>query len=746
MSENQGTGSLAVDGGRSIFGAVISNAATFLVALLIARLSGEALLGAFAIVFAIRAIFALVCGLGMRIAMTKFVAATRARGDFAELRGAVRLGTGATLSAAVLTGALLALLAPVLAEQVFDQPSMTDPLRIVALSLPFAVLQDVTLAATQGFQSMRAFTRIGMILEPLCRLGFAAVSLVAGWDLMGLAGGLLAASMIGGLSGAVVLSRLVRKLPAADPAHPWRRLANFAGVSWVASMATQGILWVDVVLLGAMVAAADVGVYQVATRAVMACMIVIIPLTSAMAPRIAHHWEMRDLDHVADSYRYVLRWTWRLTIVPLALVFGAPAAVLAVFGPGFSEGVVVILILGSGALVEALAAPSAVLLNQTGHNRLNMVINISALLGNIALNLVLIPPFGIAGAAVAWMLTLLVPGLVRIIVVRSLVTHEWPLRRQHLVSAAAALAGFLLIRLLAATTDLDDILMLVLGAAIVALVYPAVVLKAGLTRDERKSARSAVVRARRELSVRVPVLRRWVNRWRVRRLRPGTEPIPVDRLISPHRYDILARKAVFDLAAEHPDILDTEEFFELASQSLYGVWFHKIVVPGLGLAGAPEQEQATLFRQAVSRATHLFASFEANGFNTQHPITVTKVPAGAEFAGRSLAEDRWLPVDGNHRLALLVRSGQSHIETDQYVIDPDGDRRHNTATMRDALGQTESEAVAFLARGLCRPGSTVTTWAQLLDNLELPDNRAHLERWPEADLFDRNSSAVSACP
>ena len=153
--------------------------------------------------------------------------------------------------------------------------------------------------------------------------------------------------------------------------------------------------------------------------------------------------------------------------------------------------------------------------------------------------------------------------------------------------------------------------------------------------------------------------------------------------------------AVFDLAAEHRDILDTEEFFELASQSLYGVWFRTIVVPGLGLAGVPEQEQRTLFRQAVSRAAHLFASFEANGFDTQHPITVARIPAGTEVAGRSLAEDRWVPVDGCHRLALLVRSGHSHIEIDQYVIDPDGDRRHNTATMRDALGQTESEAVAL---------------------------------------------------
>ena len=169
---------------------------------------------------------------------------------------------------------------------------------------------------------------------------------------------------------------------------------------------------------------------------------------------IAHHWETQQLDRVTETYGDVVRWTWRLSLAPLALVFAAPAAVLAVFGPGFNEGVVVVLILASGALIESLAAPSAVVLNQTGHNRLNMGINVSALLGNIALNLALIPAFGIAGAAAAWMLTLLVPGLVRIAVVRRLVTQQWPVRRPHLVSAGAALVSVLLIQVLILATDL----------------------------------------------------------------------------------------------------------------------------------------------------------------------------------------------------------------------------------------------------------------------------------------------------
>ncbi len=745
MSKNEGTGSLAVDGRRSILGAVVSNVATFLVALLIARLSGEALLGAFAVLFALRAILVLVCGLGMRVAMTKFVAASRARADYAGLRGAVRIGVGAPVCAAVVAGVALALLAPVLAEQVFHQSAMTDPLRVVALSLPFAVLMDVTLAATQGFQSMRAFARIGMILEPLCRLGLATVSLLAGWDLMGLAGGLLVASIIGGIAGSVALVRRVRSLPAAEPFHAWHSLFQFAGVSWVASMATQGILWIDVVLLGALVAADEVGVYQVATRAVVAAMIVISPLTASMAPRIAHHWEQQDLGRLTANYSDVVRWTWRLTIVPLVVLFAAPGAVLACFGPGFSDGTAVVLILGGGALVEALAAPSAVLLNQVGRNRLNMVINVGALVGNIALNLALIPAMGITGAAIAWVLTLLVPGVIRVAVVRHLVTHRWPVRRTHLVSAAAALLAFLLIRGFVVTTTTGALVTLVVATGIVLAVYPVVVMKFGLDGAEAKLGHSIIVRARREVSVQLPVVRRWVNRWRVRRLRPGSEPLSVDRLISPHRSDILARIALFDLADAHRDIIETDAFHELASQSLYGLWFRTIVVPGLGLAGVPEQDQRTMFRQAVSRAVHLLSSFEAMGFDVQHPITVARIPAGTTVAGRSLAEDRWVPVDGCHRLALLVRSGRKQIGIGEYVIDPDGDRRHNTALMNEVQGLTESDAVGFLARGLCgpHPPGSVTTWAELLDALELPANREHLEQWPEAEQYSR---AVSTHP
>ena len=90
------------------------------------------------------------------------------------------------------------------------------------------------------------------------------------------------------------------------------------------------------------------------------------------------------------------------------------------------------------------------------------------------------------------MLTLLVPGLVRITVVRRLVTQRWPVRRPHLVSAVAALVVVLLIQVVVLTTDLADLLTLVLAGLVLVLVYPVLVVRAGLEPDERKAAALAL--------------------------------------------------------------------------------------------------------------------------------------------------------------------------------------------------------------------------------------------------------------
>jgi hypothetical protein len=232
----------------------------------------------------------------------------------------------------------------------------------------------------------------------------------------------------------------------------------------------------------------------------------------------------------------------------------------------------------------------------------------------------------------------------------------------------------------------------------------------------------------------LPVLRRVRNRWRVRRLRPGPGRIAIEDLISPWRYDVLARMDVFRLIRDHPVPVeeDLPRFLARVRSSRYRTWFDHVLVEVLGLQGAAPAVRERVFEQVVVRAVQLYRSVEARGFDRRQPVTVAPVPAGTEVGGRSLAEDRWVPLDGCHRLALMYLNGKRHLESTEYAVDPLDVRRYHTERMARAERLARADLVGFFARGLAVDGARPRSWEELVQALRNPENREPLERWPEA--------------
>ena len=83
----------------------------------------------------------------------------------------------------------------------------------------------------------------------------------------------------------------------------------------------------------------------------------------------------------------------------MILAFGKP--ILWLFGPQFVDGYFLMFILAIGPLARATVGPVERLLNMVGEQRACAVVYGSAFAVNIALCVLLIPLFGVAGAAVA---------------------------------------------------------------------------------------------------------------------------------------------------------------------------------------------------------------------------------------------------------------------------------------------------------------------------------------------------------
>jgi O-antigen/teichoic acid export membrane protein len=92
---------------------------------------------------------------------------------------------------------------------------------------------------------------------------------------------------------------------------------------------------------------------------------------------------------------------WPTVAAALALALLGPI-ILSIFGPGCpAAGYPVLLVILAGLVARAAFGPVEFLLNMTGHQMDTVRVYAAAAIADVALNLLLIPRFGILGAAIA---------------------------------------------------------------------------------------------------------------------------------------------------------------------------------------------------------------------------------------------------------------------------------------------------------------------------------------------------------
>ncbi|MBV8162033.1 MAG: flippase [Acidimicrobiia bacterium] len=474
---------IARGGALNIGGQLCSQVSFFLITLLLARTLGRADVGVYAQGFAFLVLLGLLSLSGFRAGLTRFVAVHLAEGDRGALRGTVRLGLGLSALGSVVLGAVLFAVSSVLANGVFGDHNVATALRFVAATLPASVFIDAALSATQGFKTMKAYATIGLILEPGLRLALTAGALAAGWGLRGALVALVTSNYVGAALAAVALRRLMRG-PRAAPRYDLRQLFVFSSVSWMASLASAGLIWADTILLGAYKTSSDVGVYQVATRMVMLAAFVMTPVNAAFAPRIADLYQRPRTESLHHTYVAATSWIVRLSLPAFVLCIVMPKELLSLFGHRFETGAAVIVVLAAGKLVDSATGPCGLMLNMSGRPGLSLFDNALVLTANVALNVWLIPQHGIVGSAWAWAVSLALVNILRVVQVRK-VLGVFPFgigEAKALVAAIAAAAVGVAIQHWRVNVDLGT---LVLGAVGLSATYVAGVAALGITSDDR---------------------------------------------------------------------------------------------------------------------------------------------------------------------------------------------------------------------------------------------------------------------
>lgn len=275
--------------------------------------------------------------------------------------------------------------------------------------------------------------------------------LLGGYGILGLLGARILGHLVSFLGGTIVLSRhldLSRLFRPVPDGFPTRRLLQFNAGSFVLFGLYISILHLDILLIQWFHGSAATGVYRAALTLAEFLWFVPRILQMTLLHSTSKLWSDEQHEKISSISTRTTRYTLIFTLL-LALGLAALARpfVTTYYGPGFEGAVEPLLILIPGALAFAVARPIFAIGQGNGNLRpLNYATGAAALI-NLVGNLLLIPTYGIHGAAVATTISYLSMLLFHMWSARKLglhLTSGLRLRRITLTAVISAIPIFML--------------------------------------------------------------------------------------------------------------------------------------------------------------------------------------------------------------------------------------------------------------------------------------------------------------
>ena len=169
----------------------------------------------------------------------------------------------------------------------------------------------------------------------------------------------------------------------------------------VSSLGFFLLLTIDIIILKKYTDYTAIAHYATAVKLVLIVSTVLNTINALFATRVAERYHAGNFKSLQALTKQGARLIFALAIGPLLMLIFFPGFILSLFGETYIQASGTLVILALGYLISTVCGMAAVYLNMTGRARLFQYILIIAVVINLILNLILIPTYGIEGAAIS---------------------------------------------------------------------------------------------------------------------------------------------------------------------------------------------------------------------------------------------------------------------------------------------------------------------------------------------------------
>jgi len=474
-------------GGITLFGKMFTNASRFVMAFLLARLLGASQYGMYQVALNMSTLAVSVAMIGLDTAMLRYIAISVSRKDEKMLWGTLQIGIGLSALLSVIAGTALFALSHYVANEVFHEPKLAPLLQIVSIATPFITLGDVLAGATRGFKNMSYAVIAQFIAQPMVKVILVAILAIFGlkvWQAV-------AIYAIGDIVSTLLLIYYLNKLftlrrPLDEAERDLKGILGYAFPDWVARMLDQFQASIQALMIGSLNTLAGVGIFAVSSQLNILGHDFYSSINIAAKPLIAELHDQGDKVHLQRIYQTATKWSLIVNL-PFFLAFILfPTKILAIFGQSFESGALALMIVALANLIDVATGMCGTLLNMTGYTKLKLANTIFSLTLATILNMILIPHWGLVGAAITTLTVITSLNVIRLLQVYFLL-KIFPYNAEFIKPIIAATVSYLLIWALNHFFPLEDIRIRYALVQIVALfgVFAAMIWLMGLSEEDR---------------------------------------------------------------------------------------------------------------------------------------------------------------------------------------------------------------------------------------------------------------------
>lgn len=336
---------------------------------------------------------------GFDTALVRFVATYSARDLPHRVRGVIQAAIRQAWVLGLITTAPVCAGAWLLAKS--SGPAFDGAVAITGLLVPVGACSELIAAGVRGL-GRAARSLVGdMLVRPIVSGAIIMAAVAVGYSVGARAA--LGSYLLGTVASLLVSRYFLLRKVSWSHERAAERLRGFWSRSAALLMLANGFLVLlyslDVMMLGAMDNMVSSGLYNVASKLAILVIFIINAAQSVAGPMMAAAYanaRVGELQRIVRLFTLLML----LTGLPIAVLLAlASRWVLLAFGPEFPQAADALLVLLAMQVVNVATGPVGLLLAMTGRQSVLAWLLFAGVSLNVALNLVLIPRFGLIGAA-----------------------------------------------------------------------------------------------------------------------------------------------------------------------------------------------------------------------------------------------------------------------------------------------------------------------------------------------------------